>query len=313
MEKEISVAATVQPITLSEEKQHLRLNSATFAGSISEEQTITPAVQAIAAAYSLEGSGVDVSGTRPLIMLSVGAVSAGATADVKIQDSDDDSTYTDVASGAFTQVTDATPNSIQEKEYTGVKQYIRVVATVAVDTVTFGVNVIKDAGETADDDYLTLCIANATEWVEAYVNRSLITQTWLIYLPGWPCGRTDRIILPRSPLQSITSIVYKDSDGDDNTWDSDEYIVETRGNTAAIVLADGFSFPSASLYPSLPITITAVMGYGDAASDVPENIKQGCKIVAADYFELREEIMLIGFIPKLIPLLNRLLSRYRVL
>ena len=89
------------------------------------------------------GSGVDISAFkgRMAIMLDSGAASAGTspTLDVKIQESADDSTYSDISGATFTQVTDAAASFQQIAiDADDAEQYIRVVATVGgTSTPTF--------------------------------------------------------------------------------------------------------------------------------------------------------------------------------
>ena len=56
------------------------------------------------AGYYLIGTGVDVLGKTAVVNLNAGTVGASGTVDAKIQESDDNTTYTDVTSGAFTGV-----------------------------------------------------------------------------------------------------------------------------------------------------------------------------------------------------------------
>ncbi len=59
---------------------------------------------------------------------------------------------------------------------------------------------------------------------------------------------------------------------------TEDYIVETNGDQCGfVVLPDGGSWPSDSLYPSNPICIRFVAGYGATAASVPSTIKQAIK------------------------------------
>jgi len=114
---------------------------------------------------------------------------------------------------------------------------------------------------TDDDSYISLLIGAATEKAEEYLCRKLITQTWKVFLDGWPCY--DEIVLPFGQLNSITHVKYKDTDGDQTTWDSStEYLTDTDTDPGRIVLAYGKAFPTATLYPANPIEIQFVCGYG---------------------------------------------------
>ena len=126
----LKTAPATEPLTLAEVKEHLRLDSGSVADNITISQSIVPGAHVIAAGYSLKGTGVNVLGYRALVNLNAGSCGAGGTVDVKIQESDTDvdGDYTDWTGGAFTQVAAANDNTVQEKEYTGTKQFIRVEA-----------------------------------------------------------------------------------------------------------------------------------------------------------------------------------------
>ena len=113
---------------------------------------------------------------------------------------------------------------------------------------------------TADDGYINMLIQAAIAQVETITWRRLLTQTWLLYLVDWPDG--DYIELPYGNLQSVTSVKYRDKDGDWQTMDSDKYIVDTAFRKGRISLAEDEAWPGDDLYPGLPIKIEFVCGYG---------------------------------------------------
>lgn len=113
----------------------------------------------------------------------------------------------------------------------------------------------------ADEDaYIRSCIFSAQEKAETFTSRKLITQTWKVYFDVWPDD--GRILLPFGQLQSVTHVKYTDVDGDQSTFSSDDYIVDTVSDPGRIALGYGKSWPSDSLYLSNPIEIQFVCGYG---------------------------------------------------
>ena len=165
-----------------------------------------------------------------------------------------------------------------------------------------------DIDETDHDDYLQDLIVVAREQVEMITWRKLVTQTWYAYLQDWPGG--EYIELPFGKLQSVTAIKYTDVDGDETTWDSTEYIVGTDYQHGRVTLADGYTWPSDVLYPSNPIEIEFLCGYGLAVS-VPPQIKHAMKMIISELFENRET-SIIGTIFKEVDMVNNLLSNYRL-
>ena len=279
---------SVEPITLQELKDHLRLNSGAFADNVTAYQCLPPGSKAIADNYTTHvGTGVDVLGYQAVVNLDSGTNGATGTVDAKIQESDDNVTYTDWTGGAFTQVTTANDNAIQEKAYTGTKQYIRVVAKVLLAACDFGVTVLKYSGDTTEDTLLTALIKTARLQAEAYTRRAIITQTWDGYLDSFPTEKFFEV--PLGKLQSVTSLAYTDSAGTVTTMTATtDYLVDTTRDPGRIVLPYGVTWPSFTAYPMNPIALRFVCGYGVAAS-VPDAIKTAIKMLAADLYDQRGE------------------------
>jgi hypothetical protein len=106
----------------------------------SARSTLAPALRATNA--TVNGTGVDLAGTGNFFRTAMLVVHAGAITDgthtFKLQESDDNSTFTDVGAqdlqGTLTAVTTAQANSVQRQSYTGSKRYLRGVVTVASAT-----------------------------------------------------------------------------------------------------------------------------------------------------------------------------------
>lgn len=295
MNKVLTTAPALEPVTLAEVKMHLRLDSSTLADSWATYQSIAPGSQSVAAAYSLKGTGRDVLGKRALVILNSGANGTSGTVDAKIQEADtnSDASYADWTGGGFTQVTEANDNAVQEIEYTGTKQYIRVVATVGTIACSFGASIQVQDATHPEDTLLTALIKAARQYVESFTGRALITQTWTLYLEQFP--DCDYIELPYPELQSITSVKYRDSDwaeaADWTTWAATNYIAQTTGFRGRIHLAYGIDWPIFTEYPVDAVEIVQVCGYGAATTDVPENIRLAMLVLIGTWYEFREMIM----------------------
>lgn len=99
------------------------------------------------------GTGVDTwAKGRPreaVVLLSIGAASGTTpTLDVKIQESSDNSTFTDLPNGAFAQKTGA---GFAELNIKGFKRYIRAVHDVAGTTPSFTAAVLAVFGSPVDE------------------------------------------------------------------------------------------------------------------------------------------------------------------
>lgn len=284
MALKLITAPAVEPLSLAEVKAHLRLDSGSLADDTTSVQSIATANHDVAAAHSLEGAAVEVLGYRVLVILDAGL--AGGTVDVKLQHRDTATdTWEDVTGGAFAQITVANDNASYELDYLGSKRYLRAVATVTGAACVFGVTIQKIQPYASDDTLLTALIQAAREYCEGYQNRALCTQTWELVLDSWPVR--DYVELPKPPLQSIVSIKYKDKAGAESTWADTNYIVDPDSFLGRVVLADGISWPTATLYPAGGIRIQFVAGYGLAA-DVPQTTRQAMLLLIGHLYENRE-------------------------
>lgn len=299
-----TTAPAVEPVSRANMKAYLRLD--TTDDDISSEQSIVPGSHAIAAAYSLEGAGIAVSGYEATVFLDAGDCSGG-TVDAKIQESDDDITYTDVASGAFTQVGAANDNAIQELAYSGDSAYIRVVATVAGGACSFAVSVTKAALTTDENTLIDSLIVAARQYAEKFTGRSFITTTWKYTLDKFP----SQFLLPRPTLISITSLKYYDADGNQQTLGAANYDVDIESEPGRVVESYGNYWPTTyDMINAVEVNYTA--GYGAAATDVPDAVITAVKLLASHFYENRDifvpgQIMEIPFAAK------SLLWPYRVM
>jgi uncharacterized phiE125 gp8 family phage protein len=285
----LKTAPTLEPTTLTELLLHLHQDSDDIATALTTAQSILPGSHAVADNYTTHtGAGVSVLGKTAIVNLNAGTVGEGGTVDAKIQESNDNATWTDWTGGAFTQVKADNDNAIQEKQYTGSMAYTRVVAKVLVAACEFGADILTIGHDTIEDDWLSRAIATARERIEDITSRQLLTATYEYYLDSFPLKNFIR--LPYGNLQSVTSVKYKDSDGTEHTMTvTTDYIVETNGEGyGRLVLAYGKSWPSFVPYPSNPITIEFVCGW-TAANLLPKRITSACLMICAKLYANRGE------------------------
>lgn len=162
----------------------------------------------------------------------------------------------------------------------------------------------------ADDAYVSALITAARERVELFLRRALTTQSFEYTLDGFPASSV--IDLPRPPVQSVESIQYTDTAGNVQTLAPEDYMVDaSSGEIGRVALAWNRFWPiTRCSINSVVIQFTA--GYGDAAEDVPQAIRQGILIEISNLYENREDAV-VGQNVSMISVSERLLWPYRAL
>lgn len=147
---------------------------------------------------------------------------------------------------------------------------------------------------TADDTYISACIVAARQSAEDFLGRQLITATWVYKLDAFPATRygADAVLyLPRPPVQSVTSVQYVDTAGATQTLSASLYQTDLSAEPARIAPARNQTWPTTDTDTLAAVTITYVAGYGDAASDVPQAIRQAILLTLGHFYENREDVV----------------------
>lgn len=153
---------------------------------------------------------------------------------------------------------------------------------------------------TDEDALITSCLKAATEWVQNYTRRVIATETWLMVLDDFPSGADPLIFLPFGKIQSVSNIVYADTETTTVTLtgpSSGSSPVGTGYQESIINETAPFLLPPYSdSWPSVtrvvdPVKVTFVAGYGDTgdspAPNFPEGLLAAIRVMAADYYERR--------------------------
>jgi uncharacterized phiE125 gp8 family phage protein len=135
------------------------------------------------------------------------------------------------------------------------------------------------------DDYndrLQQFATSARIAAENYTRRAFITQTWVKMIDIQEIK--DRIIIPRPPLQQIDNITFYTTADATVLQDPTQYNIDSNSEPGNIFLKIGYAWAKGIAlrnYDCMAITFDA--GYGDLASDVPQEIRD-CIIEAAAYY-----------------------------
>jgi uncharacterized phiE125 gp8 family phage protein len=144
---------------------------------------------------------------------------------------------------------------------------------------------------------------------DGVLGRALITQTWDQTIDDFPHG--DNLPLGLAPVQSITSVTYRDIDGNTQTFAAESYMLRHRYGRTWIHLKDDYTWPETDDEPDA-VTVRFVTGYGDVASDVPAPLVSAIKLHVGHLYDLREPVN-VGSIVSEIPFgYDALIAPYRV-
>lgn len=137
----------------------------------------------------------------------------------------------------------------------------------------------------AEDDLVNTWVKAATKMAQDYQSRSYLEQTYILTYDSWPESCLD---LPMPPLISVESIKYYDVDNIEATFASSNYYVDLNSEIGRVSLNNGVSWPNVILRPLNGFEVTFKAGYGVAASDVPDTVKNAIYIYCTHMYENRE-------------------------
>ena len=156
---------------------------------------------------------------------------------------------------------------------------------------------------TADDGLIDGLIAAATDYVEQYTGRAIMGQTWKLSLDAF----SESILLPKGPVQSVTSVQYFDTNGDIQTASASLYTFDAASDPSWIVVNSDVSWPD-TLDGVNAVNVTFVAGY----SSVPAAIKKACLLLIGDWYRGRENTLIGTNQPMEMPhAVTALLCNYR--
>lgn len=159
-----------------------------------------------------------------------------------------------------------------------------------------------------EDSLIQSLIMASRLHIEAALDLALITQSWRHQRDVWPPSRV--LILPLRPIQSLTAVTLHDDDATSRTLNVGDFVLDGHANPARLVWRGNGAVPAAGIIAN-GIEIDIVAGYGDAATDVPQPIRQALLLLIAHWYENREPVE-IGATATTIPAsVSELLMPYR--
>tara|TARA_Y100001938_G_C8027066_1_gene398598 strand:+ start:159 stop:737 length:579 start_codon:yes stop_codon:yes gene_type:complete len=159
----------------------------------------------------------------------------------------------------------------------------------------------------ADDTLIENLISAATESAQIFTNRFFINTTLNQFGDTW----SDLATLFKSPVSSVTHVKYYDSDNTQQTLATSVYQKDLEHQPARIGLKPNQSFPSLADRINA-VECQYVVGYGSAASDVPQGIKQAVLLTIGNWYQNREEVVVGRIATELPKSAQYLLEQYKV-
>ncbi len=123
----------------------------------------------------------------------------------------------------------------------------------------------------------------AQRQIEEFCNLDLTAATYDFFLTDFP---VNGIVLPKSPVASVTSIKYYDSSNVLQTWNSSNYFYSANENPTLIRWVDNVSIPSINSNRFDAIQVRFATGF-TSPEVLPKTIKQAVLIALTDLYNAR--------------------------
>jgi len=177
---------------------------------------------------------------------------------------------------------------------------VRRLAPPAVEPVTLAEAKAHLRVDTnADDTYISSLIKAAREWVEEYLDRSLVYTQWQVKADLFPV----EFEVPRPPIATdgtYTAVVltYESTDGTTKTVAGADYRVDRDATPGVVRNVYNGTWPSDAVYDANAVTVTFWAGYGASGSSVPATIRHAMLMLIGHWYDGARSGVLVGSISK---------------
>jgi uncharacterized phiE125 gp8 family phage protein len=182
-------------------------------------------------------------------------------------------------------------------------QLITAATSAAVSVTQLKAQLPVRISGTGDDLLLEQLIATAQEEIEVFTGMKLMASTYDFNLTAFPAYG---IVLPFTPIKSITSVKYYDTAGVQQTWSATNYFYNLYEQPFKIRYVDSVSIPSTNENKFEAVTVRFVAGF-TSPNAVPAPIRQAILLLATDLYINRDDKVRTMF-----TMWQRLATPYRV-
>lgn len=132
-----------------------------------------------------------------------------------------------------------------------------------------------------DDAVIGSLIAAARGQIEALTRRALIAQRWRLVRDNWPAD--GRIRVRTGPLRAVIAARVFDEAGVASSVDTGRFVTDVAADT---ISAPPWSLPAPGRARA-GIEVDVELGFGTAASDVPQVLRHAVRTLAAHWYDNR--------------------------
>jgi uncharacterized phiE125 gp8 family phage protein len=157
-----------------------------------------------------------------------------------------------------------------------------------------------------DEPVIASLIAAARNQVEALTRCALIAQTWRFVRDQWP--NDGRIKLVRGPLRSLTAVRVYDSAGNTTAIDAGIFVLDKAGG---VIASPCWALPAPGRSVA-GIELDVEIGFGTAATDVPDVLRHAIRTLVAHWYENRGLIAIGQTVAMMPASVNAMIASYRV-
>lgn len=135
-----------------------------------------------------------------------------------------------------------------------------------------------------DDDVINEIILEAIEVAENIINSEISEKVFLITGKSFE----DVLAFNKQVIKEITSITYKDVNGNAQTVDAANYSLQAVDKFEnKIVFNEDYEFPEVKEYDPAAVSLTVKVGYADGKT--PKAIQRALKLIITKFYEKRED------------------------
>ena len=163
----------------------------------------------------------------------------------------------------------------------------------AVEPVTLSEAKAHLRVDTSDDDaYISTLITAAREWVEQYLDRTLIHTQWAMRFDRFPPSGIQPIELPRPPMvvsgtATAVSITFTADAGTTGTYAIEQFRVDRQATPGTVLPIYAGTWPPHRIDQGAH-GVTWWAGYGASGTSVPAAIRHATLMLVALWYERRQ-------------------------